>query len=746
MTLTTSSFVAMALLLALGFVGAFQSTNRQSVLLRRNSAVSKTGSPPTWSSSSGKKAFGGVQSSLSLPLLPQYASDEDAPTLLHHSHLRTPLSLVARTGMANDISMLDQYEEDDSAVTAAHAFFLNPAKAKDEVDVAALASSDLPFWCYSSTAFSLAQAGKVGSITGFVVVIFKLAIEAVRSLCYEQDFLAANHHMLIPLIPALGGAIVGLLMLAGGPFAPGMKGTIEEVDQLHLAAARDTTASADTKKEWFDSIGDHFRIQGNVIRKSLAAVATLGSGCSLGPEGPCVELGMNVARACTEFNHQKRKKRTSVAQSSLIMDETIAAEATEEEREMPYNHQEREWNRVLLSCGAAAGVSAGFNAPIAGVFFALEIMQKAFSSMDAKNELQQQEDALNSNDDEPGKKDNKTLPNRLSNILSTASTTTITPLLLASVLSALISQNFLGDHLVLIMTHFNVNTPLTELPLYLTLGGLSGVVAFLFNHATTISHEFFSGDAGPIQVRKTMSSIPKEAKPMIGGLLCGIVGLFFPQILFFGYETLNSLLLDNSIPMEMALSLLLVKGVMTAISAGSGLVGGTFALALFLGAMLGSAFQGGTVHAIETLMNWNLVDHPVLDAMTFGALSSNHFLSDLVQNFAIPNSLEIAGLPAYAMVGAASVLSALFRAPLTASLLMFEVTRSYDAILPLLASAGVASIVGDMLEHRFYPLQTDTKKTPSKPCSFPIIDLDVIEENEGNIDRGFNAVRVPENP
>lgn len=61
---------------------------------------------------------------------------------------------------------------------------------------------------------------------------------------------------------------------------------------------------------------------------------------------------------------------------------------------------------------------------------------------------------------------------------------------------------------------------------------------------------------------------------------------------------------------------------------------------------------------------------------------------------------DLAGVPAYSMVGAASVLAAIFRAPLTASLLMFEITRNYEVLLPLLASAGVASLVSDILERK----------------------------------------------
>jgi H+/Cl- antiporter ClcA len=130
-----------------------------------------------------------------------------------------------------------------------------------------------------------------------------------------------------------------------------------------------------------------------------------------------------------------------------------------------------------------------------------------------------------------------------------------------------------------------------------------------------------------------MAAIPEPVKPVIGGLLCGMVGIAFPQILFFGYETLNSLL-KNATPlsMKLILSLLAVKLIMTAVAAGSGLVGGTFA-PLFLGAMLGGAFHDSVV-------------------------------TILISPPSSPVPVEIGGVPAHAMVSAASVLAALFRAPL----------------------------------------------------------------------------------
>ena len=105
-----------------------------------------------------------------------------------------------------------------------------------------------------------------------------------------------------------------------------------------------------------------------------------------------------------------------------------------------------------------------------------------------------------------------------------------------------------------------------------------------------------------------------------------------------------------------------------------GLVGGTFAPSLFLGGVLGAGFHNIASGLIEFVAKTNpdLLAYPIVQG--------------------------ISGLPAFAMVGAASVLAALFRAPLTASLLLFECTRNYDVILPLMASAGVASLTGDIVE------------------------------------------------
>ena len=99
------------------------------------------------------------------------------------------------------------------------------------------------------------------------------------------------------------------------------------------------------------------------VRKTAAAVFTIGTGCSLGPEGLAVEVGMTVSRLCiTEFPIENKSNKPP---------EDWVTKRTQR-------------NRLLLACGAAAGVSAGFNAPIAGVFFALEIVQGAFQKNNAE--------------------------------------------------------------------------------------------------------------------------------------------------------------------------------------------------------------------------------------------------------------------------------------------------------------------------------------------------------------------------
>jgi len=481
---------------------------------------------------------------------------------------------------------------------------------------------------FQTEAYVLVKAALIGVASGSAVGAFKWAIDAVRQESYGLDVLSSHYPVLVPLIPAVGGLAVAALTVPG-PFSPGLRQTVVQVDQASMSM----TSSASSSSNDTSLIDTTSPLP--FVRKTAAAVCTLGTGNSLGPEGPAVEIGLRLARAATN-----------------IFPPSTSTDLVRR-------------NRLLLACGASAGFAAGFNAPLAATFFSLEILQGAFYSIDEERQEQQQEEDNN----------NGSSSNNNSSIVQDASIKTtslnIASVLLASVLSALTAQHLFGNHLVLKLSqYYDLQTPLTELPFYLVLGVGAGLVSYGFSQTAKLSKSFFQGRVGPEFLQDLLGQrLPKAAKPVLGGLFCGLVGLAFPQILFFGYGTLNALLANEAMSTMLLLSLLLTKIVATAVATGSGLVGGTFAPSLFLGALMGAALHNVAQAAMQLGdLHWGL---PVY---------------------------ELADVAAYSMVGAGSVLAALFRAPLTATLLMFELTRNYESILPLMAAAGVGSVVADILE------------------------------------------------
>jgi H+/Cl- antiporter ClcA len=486
-------------------------------------------------------------------------------------------------------------------------------------------------------------AGVIGISTGVSVAGFKLSIEAVRTFCYGDTVLAQN----VPwfLLPALGGLVVSLLSLTGD-FSPGLKGAVKETDNSSLSYGSAITT---------DKVLGRFRS----LRKAAAAIATLGTGNSLGPEGPGVEIGAAISKIAVK-----------------LWPPDLLGSIKKEEENMNFDRisDRLSRNRLFLACGAAAGVSSGFNAPLAGVFFALEVVQSAIPSIitittPSTNEFSNEDASINGSI--------TPMTSELREESLSANSGSIAAILISSALAALVARVFLGDELVLKVTQYDIQTPLTEIPLYILLGGCCGLVEVVFSQAAKKSRTILNGKEGPKVVKDFFNEIPTFMLPTIGGLICGCVGLVFPQILFFGYETLNALLGTTKISTFLLLSLLVAKIFTTAVSAGSGLVGGTLAPSLFLGAMTGAAFHN---IICQVLVNLHIPE-------TIHSVSGSQIIFDL------------AGVPVYASIGAASVLAALFRAPLTACLLLFEVTRDYDILLPLLASAGVATLASDIIEN-----------------------------------------------
>jgi len=404
----------------------------------------------------------------------------------------------------------------------------------------------------SPEAIVLFLAIVIGGGTGLAIVAFHYLITFIHSLMLRDlmGVISVWGAWTLACVPSLGGLVVGLMRWRWQDFGATLSSLIASPQSSQRVSISKSSA------------------------KAIAASVSLGTGASLGPEGPSVEIGANIG---------------------VLLGQCLRVS------------QERQ--RLLLGAGAAAGLAAGFNAPIAGVFFALEVV-----------------------------------------LGTTFATSAVSVVLLSAVVAALISQIGTGGQPAFTLPSYEVRSPL-ELPLYLGLGLFACFVSIAYTQAIQFAQRLFRGE---IPGCSAFADIPIVLRPVIGGICVGCVALQYPQILGIGYETIEAMLKDVQFPILLSLSLLSAKLLMTAISSGSGFVGGLFAPAMFLGASLGAAY-GTALHHIPAIAAWN-----------------------------------VAAPPAYAMVGMAAVLAASVRAPLTAILLLFELTRDYRIILPLMAAVGLS--------------------------------------------------------
>jgi H+/Cl- antiporter ClcA/CBS domain-containing protein len=396
----------------------------------------------------------------------------------------------------------------------------------------------------------------IGGAAGLGVVLFHYLIDLFHNSSHTlivdeiEGLLHIQGSWLFALVPMLGGVLVGIMRWYWRDFGPNMNSMIA------------ATQAGQKITPWRGLV------------KMVAAAVSLGTGASLGPEGPSVEIGANLG---------------------MFLGQAL--------------HASQERQRLLLGAGAAAGIAAGFNAPIAGVFFALELV-----------------------------------------LGTTFATSAVSVVVLAAVVASLVAQIGLGAKPAFALPVYEVKS-LLELPLYLVLGGLASLVSFTYTQTVDFAREAFQGK---VSYLSWLGKIPGYLTPVIGGAVVGIVALKFPQVTGIGYETIEAMLQDVQFSVFLLVSILVVKMLMTAVSLGSGLVGGLFAPSMFLGATVGAIYGKSLV-------------------LLFPALSS-----------------QIAAPPAYAMVGMAAVLASSARAPLTAILLMFELTRDYRIVLPVMACVGLS--------------------------------------------------------
>lgn len=384
----------------------------------------------------------------------------------------------------------------------------------------------------------------IGVLTGLAIVLYDRLLIQSNNLFFGTISGSSNYYVIF--IPAIGGLLVGILAHL---FVKARRCDVEEVIEastLHAGRLR-------TK---------------NAFLEVLASVITIGSGGSAGKEAPGILAGAGIG--------------SLVAQIFNISGNRL---------------------RIMLGCGASAGIAAAFNAPLAGVVFVVEVI---FGELETK---------------------------------------TFIPIVISAVFSTIVANLVFGVRHIQV-SYYGLVSPLYESALYLILGLLAGIVSALLIRSMFLFHDGFKN----IPVHPML-------KPAIGGLGVGLIGFFYPQIFGVGYDIITDVL-ANKFALDILIILLFLKIITFSLTIGSGGAGGSIVPALFSGAMLGGAF-GTLVHA------------------AFPAITAQ------------PG--------AYALVGMGAVLAGTARAPLTAMLILFELTMDYNLMLPLMLACVVSNVTSSSL-------------------------------------------------
>ncbi|MFN2323627.1 MAG: chloride channel protein [Trueperaceae bacterium] len=408
----------------------------------------------------------------------------------------------------------------------------------------------------SETLSLVASAIVVGSLAGLAAVGFDRLVHGVGELVH----LGRDHLGLVPtalltvLTPAVGGLLVAPIVVRWSPDARG-----SGVPHVMVAVSN---------------------LGGRVSRRllfwrPLATALSVGTGASLGSEGPVVQMGASIA---------------SVVSSWLRLND--------------------ERRRNLAAVAAAGAIAATFNAPIAGALFALEEILGKFEGRNFSS------------------------------------------VVIGAVSATAVSRSMLGDAPAFAVPDvYMLGSPL-ELPLYLALGLLAAVLAVATIRVLVGSEDLLN-----------RWKVNPWFRPALGGLAVGLLALALPEVLGRGYDTIGGILNEDlSAPVLLA-GILLGKILATGASIGSWGSGGILAPTLMIGAAFGSLFGEGARALFPTL------------AIRPGA---------------------------FALVGMAAVFAGVTRAPMSSIVMVFELSGSYQMILPLLLAAVIATLAADLMHTDSY--------------------------------------------
>nr|WP_141995826.1 chloride channel protein [Amycolatopsis cihanbeyliensis] len=414
-------------------------------------------------------------------------------------------------------------------------------------------------WLRESSAGLVTLALVIGAGAGLGAIAFRWLIDSgTRLFSGHADYSIAGGeaHPWLPalgpwfllLAPVVAGLIYGPLVYR---FAPEARGHgVPEV--MYAVAER----------------GGRIPLQVSGV-KALASALCIGSGGSVGREGPIVQIGSALG--------------SSLGGLARLPESRL---------------------RVLVACGAAGGIAATFNAPLAGPFFAMELLLRDFA-MESFGAV-----------------------------------------VLASVTASVVGRAAFGDVAFLDLPAFSLRSPVEYL-LFIGLGIVIGACGTLFTRVL-----YWIEDACDWAWRG-----PEWLRPAVGGLLLGGLLLLLPEMYGVGYPVLQHAVTGDYL-FGFLLLLLFGKILATALTIGIGGSGGVFAPSLFVGAMGGTAF----------------------------GIAVNAFLPGMT-----------AGPGVYGLIGMGAAFAGAAGAPITAVIVLFELTGEYSIILPLMTAIVIATLTGRAL-------------------------------------------------
>jgi CIC family chloride channel protein len=389
----------------------------------------------------------------------------------------------------------------------------------------------------------------VGIVGGLGSIVFRKMIDFFHTIFFELllpriTFTLGGYNLGIILLPAIGGLAVGPIVSKVAP---------------------------ETKGHGVPEVIEAVTIMGGNIRTRVAAVKifvsslTIGSGGSVGREGPIAQIGSSFG----SFLGQR------------------------------FNLEES-YRKLLVVCGLSAGISGTFMAPLGGAIFGFEVIYSGVAPYD------------------------------------------IIPVLLSSVVGMFVTAEVFGMAPAFILPMYRFGNPV-ELVYFIPFGLFFGILAIIWTRSLYTFEDFFD------EMR-----VPDWAKPSLGGLITGFLGMFFIGygILGTGYEGLEQAII-GSIPFRMLLILGVVKLISTSITVGSGSSGGIFAPSLYIGGMIGGAL--GLI----------MVKLPFASNEVF----------------------------VYSLVGMAALFAGAARAPLTTVIMLPEMSGNYYLFPPLMLACASSYFV-----------------------------------------------------